>query len=407
MGGKPRLAFLFRYGAGSHTELFHALPQIIQELSRHVDIHYWSMRSDVPPPDAISQNAHLHFLPFACRRNRLADKFVKTCLWILCVPYMALRCRMMGCKALHIDETIPLTGGLAWLFFGPNVAMTFADVFVDIYAGQSTVGRFFARIVKACDYYAMRKMRLIYTRTRAAAAHLARHGVAPEKIHPVYDPCNFTIYHPLPADERRAARERYGFSGSDVVLVHHGILHPNKGNDRIIRAIAELVPEHPELKYLLIGDGPTMVSLRELVAELHLEKQVVFTGWLKQLSDVNKALNAGDIGLAMRIGLASDHFHLTGALVHSMACGLPVLAARLGGMAEVVEENQTGLLFDPADMGEFKAKLLELVIDQSKRTAMGRVAHEKAKQHFSVDTVVDATVKPLLALTLSTDQRLK
>ena len=61
MGGKPRLAFLFRYGAGSHTELFHALPQIIQELSRHVDIHYWSMRSDVPPPEMVSQNAHLHF----------------------------------------------------------------------------------------------------------------------------------------------------------------------------------------------------------------------------------------------------------------------------------------------------------------------------------------------------------
>ncbi len=400
MENKPRLAFLFRYGAGSHTELFHALPLVIQKLSEQAEIHYWSMRSDVPPPDVIARHTRLHFLPFGCRRDRLGDKFVKTCLWILCVPYMALRCRMMGCKALYLDETIPLTGLWAWLFFGPRVAMTFADVFVDIYAGRSVAARFLARLVKACDYYALRKMPLIYTRTRAAAVHLADHGIAPGRIHPVYDPCDFSIYRPLPPEERRAARQRYGFSDDDVVLVHHGILHPNKGNDRIIRVIAGLIPSHPELKYLLIGDGPTMGSLRELVAGLHLEKQVRFTGWLEHLADVNIALNAGDIGLAMRIGLASDHFHLTGALVHSMACGLPVLAARLGGMAEVVVENSNGLLFDPANMDEFEEKLLELVVDRSKRMAMGRVAQDHAKKHFSVNTVVAATVKPLLELVL-------
>ena len=114
--------------------------------------------------------------------------------------------------------------------------------------------------------------------------------------------------------------------------------------------MAGLRARYPELRYLLIGDGPEMARLQNLVQELGLESICTLTGWLPTLPDVNQALNAGDIGLVMRTGAPSDDFHMTGALVHNMACGLPLLAARLGGVSEVVQEGRNGLLFDPSDM---------------------------------------------------------
>ncbi len=398
MRDKPRFAFIYRYGPADHAEMFHALPEVVEQLAQHAEVHYFSMRSPLPVPPVIARHAVIHQLPVTCRRTDNFDKYLKTLLWPLLVPWLALRCRMLKCSAIYINETIPLVATLVRLFYRGKVAYTITDMFVEIYRERSFLIKLLGRFIQAIDHWGWRRLALVFTRTHSICAYLARLGVPPERIRTVYDPSDFALYHPLPADRRLAARQRYGYQPGEIVLAHHGILHPNKGNDRIIRALADLLPSHPQIKYLLIGDGPELAALRHLVVQCGLEKQVQFTGWLETPGDVNTALNAGDIGLAMRIGLPSDHFHLTGALVHAMACGLPVLAARLGGMAEVVAENRNGLLFDPGDMDEFKRKLLELSTDPAKRSAYGRAAHADARRLFSMDAVTRGTVTPLLEL---------
>jgi glycosyltransferase involved in cell wall biosynthesis len=180
--------------------------------------------------------------------------------------------------------------------------------------------------------------------------------------------------------------------------VHHGILHPNKGNDKIITALSELIGEAPHLKYLLIGDGPDMPVLKTLVQKRHMENCVIFTGWLPSLQELNEALNAADIGLAMRIGLPSDNFHVTGALLHSLAVGLPVLAANLGGMREVVRNGMEGFLFEPSDMESFKKYLLRLVNDSALREQMRSLAIARAKELFNPEIVTCQTVETLAGL---------
>ena len=141
-----------------------------------------------------------------------------------------------------------------------------------------------------------------------------------------------------------------------------------------------------------------MPRLRHLAAELNLEGTVVFTGWLKTIREVNQALNAADIGLAMRIGQQADNFHVTGALVHSLACGLPVLAARLAGMSEIINDGENGLLFDPADMDDFAGQLQRLAADPELRRRLGRAGLETARRLFDMHEVTRATVTPLLQL---------
>ena len=81
-----------------------------------------------------------------------------------------------------------------------------------------------------------------------------------------------------------------------------------------------------------------------------------------------------------------------------MACGLPILAARLGGIAEIVRENESGLLFDPNLQKEFQFKLMRLVESRDIRMRLGTAGHKLAIDLFDIQRVTDATVRPLLEL---------
>jgi glycosyltransferase involved in cell wall biosynthesis len=392
---RKKIALWFRYGPAEHAELFHALPELVRELAGRCDVYYFGMRGRREAPEAIARHARVTYAPFSVDRTSHRDKMRKTALWVLYLPLVALRCRRLGIDAVYIDETIPLTAWIARIFYGPRVAITVADFFVDIYLAGSAPARWLARLLRSADLASWRRLPLIFTRARYTRGYLARHGVPPERVVPVYDPCDMAVYRPV---DRSRARARFGFADGDVVLVHHGILHPNKGNDRILRWLAPLAASRPGLRYLLVGDGPQMAPLKALCAELGLERTVVFTGWLPSLEDVNEALNAGDIGLVMRIGDEADNFHMTGALVHSMACGLPILGARLGGVSEVVEEGVSGFLFPPDDGEAFRAGLLALAADPELRARMGRAALAEARESFDMRSVIVQTAGPLFAL---------
>ncbi|MCX7592071.1 MAG: glycosyltransferase [Kiritimatiellae bacterium] len=393
---RKKLALWFRYGPSEHAELFHALPRLIEILSGECELHYFGMQSAKPVPTGIAELATIHHLPWRVNRASVRDKTLKTILWYFCIPWIAFRCRRLAINAVFVDETLP---GLAWLgrlFFGRNIAMMVADFFGDVYLGKVPWLAPLKLLIRAIDFAAWRRLPLIFTRTHYTTRILTRKGLDPARMHVVYDPCDTSLFYPIAnkADSKR----RFGFLEKELILVHHGILHPNKGNDRIIRALSSLRTELPDLRFLLVGSGPDEARLRALCKSLDMEGIVRFTGWLPSAGEVNLALNAADIGLVMRVGHESDNFHVTGALVHSMACGLPVLAARLGGVAEIVREGENGLLFDPTDMNEFAAKLRLLAGEPLLRKRLGEAAYHDALRLFDVEAVAQQTAGPLLSL---------
>ncbi|NCD34080.1 MAG: glycosyltransferase [Spartobacteria bacterium] len=395
---KPKIALWFRYGPAEHTELFHAIPKIIAYLSDRAEVHYYGLKSEKPIPELIEQKCQVHHLPFFVDRTNTRDKFLKTALWVLCMPIIGLKCRMQGVDAVYIDETVPLTALLARIFYGPNVAFTVADFFTDIYFQKKGITQFVGRVVRAIDTRSWKRIPLFFTRAKSTRTYLASLDIPESHVCPVYDPCDFSIYFPIKASQRFAARADLGIEPEHVVLVHHGILHPNKGNERIIRALATMKGKQPNLRYLLVGDGPDMDHLKRLTRELEMDDVVLFTGWLPTLKDVNNALNAGDIGLVMRTGQQSDDFHMTGALVHSMATGLPVISAHLAGVAEVIHDNENGFLFAPDNMDEFCAKLTQLIETPGIRAEFGQKTLTLAHEIFDMESVVRSTCIPLLAL---------
>lgn len=395
MTKKKKIALWHRYGPADHSQGCHSVPPVIRKLARECEVHYFGMRTRNPVPGDILDHAAIHYLPFRVNRASTRSKILGTLLWYALLPWMALRCRWMGVALIYMDETLPLAAGIAKLFFGRKVVVTVADFFLDVYFSGYPLLQPFCRLIKRIDFAAWRTLPLIFTKVKYTAGFLAARGVDPARVCPVYNPCDRTIYYPM---DRVEARRSWNLPADDLIIVHHGVLHPNKGNDRIMRALAELGNEFPNARYLLVGHGPEMDNLKRLAQELAMEERVTFTGWLPTEADVNRALNCGDIGLVMRIGQETDNFHLTDALAHEMASGLPILSARLAGIAEVVRDGESGFLFDPDNMNEFKAKLRRLAGDEELRRKFARASLALSAEYFDINTVSDQIVHALLTV---------
>jgi hypothetical protein len=303
MTKKKKIAFIHRYGLeGWICCGGHAVPGIIDELSKEADIHFYGPKTTETTNAALRGKVVLHELPYTWNRANPNDKITKTLLWYFWLPIIGTRCRLNGTRLIWNDETVPFTAPILRLFFGKNVAITVMDFFARIYTEKHPRLRWLSGLVERIDFAAWRKLPALFTHVEYAKSYLAANGVPADRIHVVPNPCNHEIFHPVDAETRAETRRKLGFAKEDIVLSHHGILHPNKGNDWILHRIAELKAELPHLKFLLIGNGPEMGNLQKQAKKLGIADRVVFTGWLRSEMEMNEALASADIGLVMRIG---------------------------------------------------------------------------------------------------------
>jgi L-malate glycosyltransferase len=162
------------------------------------------------------------------------------------------------------------------------------------------------------------------------------------------------------------------------VITHISNFRKLKRVPDIVRIFSKIQREVPSV-LVLVGDGPERVKAEDLVAELGLGSHVRFLGQLNMVADV---LRASDLFI---MASTSESFGL-GAL-EAMACGVPVVASKVGGLPEVVVDGVSGTLVPKDDLDAFAAASLELLTDEKKwRTARdGAVARA---QDFATDKIV-------------------
>jgi glycosyltransferase involved in cell wall biosynthesis len=391
---KNRIALIHRYGLeGWICCGGHAVPEIIKELAPDFEIHFYGPKTTEEHQNGLRNRVVLHELPYRFNRANPKDKFTKTLLWYFWLPIIGIRCRRNGTRLIWNDETVPLTAPILRFFYGRNVAITVMDFFMRIYTQNHPRLYWLRDLIERIDMASWKKLPLIFTKVLYTQEFLAEQGVPREVMHLYRNPVDHTKFHPVDESTRNATREKFGFTDDDIVLSHHGILHPNKGNDWIFQCLEKLKEDLPNLKYLLIGDGPEMDNLRRLASELGLKDRIVFTGWLPSESDLNNALASADIGLVMRIGQETDHFHMTDTLAHEMACGKPILAVNLRGIAEVIRDGENGFLFSPARPEEFSTKLISFARSSEQRALFSARALESSRTVCSIRTCGSETAK--------------
>jgi glycosyltransferase involved in cell wall biosynthesis len=118
----------------------------------------------------------------------------------------------------------------------------------------------------------------------------------------------------------------------------------------------------PNAKFIIVGDGPSLGSLKDLVKELRITDHVIFTGWVPY-QRIPEYLGICDVGVVMRSGVLANNFVLTTALLQLWACGKPVVAPNLGAISQVVMHGENGLLFKPDDPEDLAEKIVYLIMN--------------------------------------------
>lgn len=154
-------------------------------------------------------------------------------------------------------------------------------------------------------------------------------------------------------------------------------MEPEKGLDLLIRAVARIKGEHPEIRLVIAGIGSQEKRLRQLVDELGCAENVRFAGFVREVGDFLGCLHVyAQPSRAEAFGLG---------VTEAMAMGLPTVVTRVGGLPEQVVEGETGLLVPPENVDALADALSRLVGDSEMRAAMGRKAGIRHAEHFSLD----------------------
>jgi N-acetyl-alpha-D-glucosaminyl L-malate synthase BshA len=176
-----------------------------------------------------------------------------------------------------------------------------------------------------------------------------------------------------------ALRARLCPPGTEALLVHVSNFRPVKQVHLAVEAF-RLVRRRLRARLLLIGDGPVRAELERQVAADGLEADVEFVG---EQQDLVPWLSAGDVFL---LPSAQESFGL--AALEAMACEMPVVAFRVGGLPEIIDHGVTGFLCTPGSVEEMAERTIELVIDGPRRTAMGAAAADDVGTRFCTERIV-------------------
>jgi len=165
----------------------------------------------------------------------------------------------------------------------------------------------------------------------------------------------------------------------DAVVVHVSNFRPVKRVDAVFE-IFRRVFARARATLVMIGDGPDREPLEQRVSDAGLAGVVQFVG---EQHDLVPWLSAADVFL---LPSSQESFGL--AALEAMACEVPVVASRVGGLPEVIDDGVTGFLCPPDDLDAMAHRTLELLSDADKRSAMGRAAADQVRTRFCTSAVV-------------------
>jgi glycosyltransferase involved in cell wall biosynthesis len=199
---------------------------------------------------------------------------------------------------------------------------------------------------------------------------------------------------PLLGSERvRGALRRELDVAPDAVLI--GIvarLVPIKAHEVFLDAAARLAARRPAARFLVVGDGECRGALEARAARLGLADRVRFLGWRADLDRVYADLDI--------VALTSDNEGSPVALIEALAAARPVVATRVGGVPDLIEDGRNGLLVPPRDPAALAAALDALLADPARQAGLGRAGRVDVTRQFGAARLladVDVLYTTLLA----------
>jgi len=175
-------------------------------------------------------------------------------------------------------------------------------------------------------------------------------------------------------------RTELGLS-SDIRLI--GILGrivPIKNHRLFLESSAQVVKQEPNVCFVIVGDGILRSEMERYAQDLGIQQRVIFTGWRRDLPRIY-----ADLDLLV---VSSNNEGTPVSAIEAMASGCPVVATRVGGLPDVIENGETGYLVPPEQSPALAAAVLKLMSNPQRAEQMGRAAQLSVKERFPLNRLV-------------------
>jgi glycosyltransferase involved in cell wall biosynthesis len=215
---------------------------------------------------------------------------------------------------------------------------------------------------------------------RPHAQYLAEHEGCPRrKIVVIPNGVDVERFRPLPPDF--ALRARLGLPAGAPVAAIVAALRPEKNHELFLNAASLIRQARSDAQFLIIGDGPKRPELEALRDKLGLGDAVHFLG---TRGDIPELLSLADV-----LMLTSHMEANPVSILEALACGKPVVATRVGSIAESVHDGQSGYLVEPGDAAALADRTVELFNDRATARRFGQAGRQTVVEHGSLERMVE------------------
>lgn len=218
----------------------------------------------------------------------------------------------------------------------------------------------------------------IITNSNYLASEIEQLVGSKEKVRVIYPGVNWERLN-QPVIDLETKKAALGINPGDLVILSMGRLVREKNYDAVIKIMPSLLNLLPNLKYVIVGDGPELENLKALVERSDLEDKVIFAGAVNN----DEAEKSVYYQMAhVYVGVSAIAEGLGVSYLEAQACRTPVVASKIGGSAEAVLDGQTGLLVDPKSQDDIAKAIYRLLTDQEFWEKLAAAGQERVKNEF-------------------------
>jgi glycosyltransferase involved in cell wall biosynthesis len=376
---RKKILFFHRYPPEFELIPFPGFLEFIKALSLEYEIFYFGMSWKKPKNKELRKLMKIIEAPFNIDITSVFDKWHKTFLFYLYLPFAAYQIKKLSPDIIICRENFPFIASLLTLLKIP-LLIALSDWWPSLILGKSKIGRYFAEFIEKKDVELwISKNVTVLAHNKNEVEQMLEKGIYKKRIIKIGAPLFGGVFSKI---NSRNYRDKFGFKDADFVVGWHGIIHPSKGIDQILLWWKKLIVFHRNWKLLLIGGTIGELECRKRIFELGIENNVKITGWIFDQAELNKYLNASDCLLTTRRNTPDTRGNTPSSLTHNLMTGKPVIATGLPGIAEVIQDGKNGFLYEPDSFESFKSKLEHISKNYKLAKKIGQRGLERVKFCF-------------------------
>jgi len=182
-------------------------------------------------------------------------------------------------------------------------------------------------------------------------------------------------------DREKTKNEVFNAEKDTLIIISVAELHERKGLKYLIKAMSTIKEKYPNIKLVIVGEGPDRKNLENLIEDLKLENHIILLGRRKEIPKLLKSSNI------FVLPSRREAFGLVN--LEAMITPLPVIASKVGGIPEIIKDGETGILVEPENEKELAQALEALISDPKLREKMAEKGFLRVKENFSAQKMAE------------------